>query len=83
MKGEVLEISTSAIVKPLIVVQIYSVSLALWYLKVICIDNSSHITGQGINVDVLPATVLYSNHTHFCWENNQSVELVPTNTTVL
>ena len=32
MKGEVLKISTFAIVKPLIGAQIYSVSLVLWYL---------------------------------------------------
>lgn len=50
MKGEVLKISTSAIVKPLIGAQIYSVSLILWCLKAICINNSSHIMGQEFNV---------------------------------
>ena len=77
MKGEVLEISTSAIVKPLMVAQIYSVSLVWWDLRVICIDSSSHITSQWIEVEVLPATVLYSSYAHFRWENNQSVGLVP------
>lgn len=52
MKSEVLEISTSGIIRPLIVAQIYSVSPVLWYLRGIFRDSSSHITGQGISVEV-------------------------------